>query len=86
MSFQIISYTQGSVSVSSSQFKGRVGFVSTMPSSDVSLYINNTQESDSGHYFCQIIIPNNLDLTADLRLNVKGNTPLLMSLIKLCIM
>lgn len=74
MSLQIISYTKGSMSVSSNQFKGRVGFVSSMPSSDVSLYINNTQESDSGRYFCQIIIPDNQDLTAELNLDVKGIT------------
>eukprot|EP00066_Takifugu_rubripes_P020075 XP_011609341.1 PREDICTED: endothelial cell-selective adhesion molecule [Takifugu rubripes] len=67
----IISYTKGSMSVSSSQFKGRVGFISSMPSSDVSLYINNTQENDSGRYFCQIIIPENPDLTAELKLDVK---------------
>ncbi|CAF94831.1 unnamed protein product, partial [Tetraodon nigroviridis] len=67
----IISYTKGSMSVSSTQFKGRVGFVSSMPSSDVSLYINNTQESDTGHYLCQIIIPNNPGLTGQVNLDVK---------------
>lgn len=71
-SLQIISYTKGSMSVSSTQFKGRVGFVSSMPSSDVSLYINNTQESDTGHYLCQIIIPNNPGLTGQVNLDVKG--------------
>ncbi|XP_041808909.1 endothelial cell adhesion molecule a [Chelmon rostratus] len=67
----IISYTKGSMSVGSSQFKGRVGFTTSMPSRDVSLYINNTQESDSGRYFCQIIIPDNPGLTAELSLDVK---------------
>ncbi|XP_069569817.1 endothelial cell adhesion molecule a [Brachyistius frenatus] len=67
----IISYTKGSKSVGSSQFKGRVGFISNMPSRDVSLYINNTQESDSGRYLCQIIIPENPGLTAELSLDVK---------------
>ncbi|GAA6226846.1 endothelial cell-selective adhesion molecule-like [Lates japonicus] len=66
----VISYTKDSISVGSSQFKGRVGFFSTMPSRDVSLYINNTQESDSGRYVCQVIIPNN-PLTKDLQLDVK---------------
>lgn len=55
----------------SSQFKGRVGFTS-MPSRDVSLYINNTQEADSGRYICQVIIPNNPGLTGELSLDVKG--------------
>ncbi|XP_077403761.1 endothelial cell adhesion molecule a [Vanacampus margaritifer] len=67
----IIAYTKGSISVGSSQFKGRVGFTSSMPSSDVSLYINNTQESDSGRYLCQVIIPDNPGLTAELSLDVK---------------
>nr|XP_057942058.1 endothelial cell adhesion molecule a [Doryrhamphus excisus] len=66
----IISYTKGSINVGSAQFKGRVGFTSGMPSSDVSLYINNTQESDSGRYLCQVIIPDNPGFTADLSLDV----------------
>lgn len=69
---QIVSYTKDSMSVGSSQFKGRVGFISSMPSRDVSLYINNTQESDSGRYLCQIIIPGNPGFTAELSLDVKG--------------
>ncbi|XP_070773523.1 endothelial cell adhesion molecule a [Enoplosus armatus] len=67
----IISYTKGSTSVGSSQFKGRVGFTAGMPLRDVSLYINNTQESDSGRYLCQIIIPGNPGYTAELSLDVK---------------
>lgn len=74
MSLQIISYTKGSMTVNSKRFESRVGFFSSMPSGDVSLYINNTQESDSGSYVCQIIIPYNKDLTATVKLNVKGNT------------
>ncbi|XP_054610280.1 endothelial cell adhesion molecule a [Dunckerocampus dactyliophorus] len=68
---QIISYTKGSINVGSPQFTGRVGFTSSMPSSNVSLYINNTQESDSGRYLCQVIIPDNPGLTADLSLDVQ---------------
>ncbi|XP_058482385.1 endothelial cell adhesion molecule a [Solea solea] len=67
----IISYTKGSISEGSSQFKGRVGFTSTMPSRDVSLYINNTEEADSGRYLCQIIIPDNPINPAELALDVK---------------
>ncbi|XP_035482033.1 endothelial cell adhesion molecule a [Scophthalmus maximus] len=67
----IISYTKGSMSVGSSQYAGRVGFSASMPSRDVSLYINNTQESDSGSYLCQIIIPGEPGLTAQLSLDVK---------------
>ncbi|KAK5615447.1 hypothetical protein CRENBAI_000889 [Crenichthys baileyi] len=54
---QVISYTKGSINEGSAQFRGRVGFLANMPSSDVSLYINNTQESDSGRYVCQVLIP-----------------------------
>ncbi|KAM4620956.1 endothelial cell adhesion molecule a [Polymixia lowei] len=67
----IISYTKGSISVSSPQFQGRVGFTSAMPSNNLSLYINNTQESDTGRYLCQVIIPGDSGLTAELSLNVK---------------
>lgn len=74
---QIISYTKGSISVGSSQFKGRVGFTTSMPSRDVSLYINNTQESDSGRYVCQVISPDNPGNPAELLLDVKGKTLIL---------
>lgn len=67
----IISYTKGSVSVGSSQFKDRVGFTDPNPRTNISLYINNTQESDSGRYLCQVIIPNSPGLTAELSLDVK---------------
>lgn len=67
----IISYTKGSISVGSPQFRDRVGFASSMPSRDVSLYINNTRETDSGRYLCQVIIPDNPGFTAELRLDVK---------------
>ncbi|XP_074468161.1 endothelial cell adhesion molecule a isoform X1 [Sebastes fasciatus] len=66
----IISYTKDSMSVGSSQFKGRVGFSSSMPSRDVSLYINNTQESDSGRYYCQVIMPSG-GISGELTLDVK---------------
>nr|XP_040037808.1 endothelial cell adhesion molecule a [Gasterosteus aculeatus aculeatus] len=68
---QIITYAKDFTNVGTSQFLGRVGFSSSMPSRDVSLYINNTQESDSGRYLCQIIFPNNPGLTAELSLDVK---------------
>lgn len=67
----IISYTKGSVSVGDSQFKDRVGFMDPNPRTDISLYINNTQESDSGRFVCQVIIPNSQGLTAELTLDVK---------------
>ncbi|XP_071780619.2 endothelial cell adhesion molecule a [Centroberyx gerrardi] len=66
----VISYTKDSISVGSSQFQGRVGFTAAMPSTNLSLYINNTQEADSGRYICQVIIPGDSGLTAELSLNV----------------
>ncbi|XP_062309898.1 endothelial cell adhesion molecule a [Osmerus eperlanus] len=53
----IISYTLDSLSFGESPLQGRVGFTATMPSTNVSLYINNTKESDSGRYMCQVIFP-----------------------------
>ncbi|KAJ7996926.1 hypothetical protein DPEC_G00223580 [Dallia pectoralis] len=67
----IISYTTDSIGFGSSQFWGRVGFTAVMPSANLSLYINNTQESDSGNYLCQVIIPGVTGLTGELNLNVK---------------
>lgn len=44
----------------------------TMPSTNLSLYINNTEASDSGKYMCQVIIPAISGPTGELILNVKG--------------
>ncbi|XP_010892308.2 endothelial cell adhesion molecule a [Esox lucius] len=67
----IISYTPDAVSFGDSQFSERVGFMATMPSANLSLYINNTQELDTGHYSCQVIIPGATGLTGELDLIVK---------------
>uniref|UniRef100_A0A3Q4GGW5 Endothelial cell adhesion molecule a n=1 Tax=Neolamprologus brichardi TaxID=32507 RepID=A0A3Q4GGW5_NEOBR len=67
-SVQIISYTDNTVKVFDGQFKGRVGFLYQMPSSDVSFYINNTRESDSGSYIVQNV---NDGITETVTLDVK---------------
>ncbi|KAK5859242.1 hypothetical protein PBY51_003323 [Eleginops maclovinus] len=67
----VISYIKGSISVDSPQFKGRVGFSSSMPSENLSLNINDTRESDSGRYLCQVISPIGPSHTAQLSLDVK---------------
>ncbi|KAL6099200.1 esam [Pungitius sinensis] len=67
----VISYTKDSTNMGSSKFKDRVGFFFDMPSLDVSLYINNTQESDSGRYVCQVIRPVNSGVIAEINLDVK---------------
>ncbi|KAG9351513.1 hypothetical protein JZ751_022764 [Albula glossodonta] len=66
----IISHLAGDTSQGSSQFTKRVGFTDSMPSTNVSIYINNTKESDSGRYLCQVIIPGGKGLTQELTLNV----------------
>ncbi|XP_043996966.1 endothelial cell adhesion molecule a [Gambusia affinis] len=68
---QVISYIKGTINEGSPQFRGRVGFLKAMPSRDVSLYINNTRESDSGRYVCQIIIPNVTGDPVEVVLDVK---------------
>lgn len=52
------------------EFEGRVGFVHTMPNWNVSLYINNTKETDSGRYLCQVVT-NEEPFGTEITLNVK---------------
>lgn len=77
---QIATYTMGTTLLCKSQFKGRIGFTARMPSLDVSLYINATQELDSGHYRCQVIIPKSPVFTAQLSLAVKGERQMFFTL------
>ncbi|XP_062377286.1 endothelial cell-selective adhesion molecule [Sardina pilchardus] len=67
---QIITYTSGEIGISH-EFRKRVGFAMPMPSTNLSIYINNTQESDTGRYLCNVIIPGAPGLSGELRLNVK---------------
>ncbi|KAG7279672.1 hypothetical protein CRUP_025775 [Coryphaenoides rupestris] len=71
----IISYTQDTISVGKSQFNGRLGFSQTMPSSIISLYINNTQEMDSGNFVCQVLAPTG-GFSAQIKLNSAEGKPL----------
>ncbi|XP_028826388.1 endothelial cell-selective adhesion molecule isoform X2 [Denticeps clupeoides] len=68
---QIISYSSGQIGMGSPEFRKRVGFTLSMPSTNLSIYINNTQESDSGRYLCNVIIPGAPGLSGELSLNVK---------------
>nr|XP_009289979.1 endothelial cell-selective adhesion molecule isoform X1 [Danio rerio] len=68
---QVISYSSGQIGIGSPDFRKRVGFAMSMPSANLSIFINNTQESDSGRYLCNVIIPGAAGLTGELRLNVK---------------
>uniref|UniRef100_A0A3B4AAM0 Ig-like domain-containing protein n=1 Tax=Periophthalmus magnuspinnatus TaxID=409849 RepID=A0A3B4AAM0_9GOBI len=53
----------------------RVGFTAAMPSANLSIYINNTQESDSGRYVCQVVVPGGDFISGQLSLNVKPPSP-----------
>ncbi|XP_053362908.1 endothelial cell-selective adhesion molecule-like isoform X2 [Clarias gariepinus] len=67
----IITYSSGEIGIGSSEFRKRVGFAVSMPSTNLSIYINNTQESDSGNYLCNVIIPGAPTLSGELNLDVK---------------
>ncbi|KAK7156303.1 hypothetical protein R3I94_006401 [Phoxinus phoxinus] len=68
---QVISYSTGQIGIGSPDFRKRVGFSMSMPSANLSIYINNTQESDSGRYACNVVIPGAIGLLGELHLNVK---------------
>ncbi|XP_037836461.1 endothelial cell-selective adhesion molecule [Kryptolebias marmoratus] len=69
---QVINFSSGKVGHGQNEFTSRVGFSVAMPSANLSIYINDTQESDSGHYMCHVIVPGEQGLTGEMRLNVKG--------------
>uniref|UniRef100_A0A8D2IPV0 Endothelial cell adhesion molecule n=1 Tax=Varanus komodoensis TaxID=61221 RepID=A0A8D2IPV0_VARKO len=54
---QIMAYMSGTTQVSDQNLKGRLGFLYSMPSHNVSLAINNTKETDAGQYMCTVNIP-----------------------------
>ncbi|XP_038159292.1 endothelial cell-selective adhesion molecule isoform X2 [Cyprinodon tularosa] len=68
---QVINFSSGKVGHGQNEFTNRVGFSVTMPSANLSIYINNTQETDSGLYFCHVIVPGGHGISGELRLNVK---------------
>lgn len=72
-SVQVINFNSGQVGFGQNEFTKRVGFSVAMPSANISFYVNNTQESDSGLYICIVIIPGAPAISGQIRLNVKGN-------------
>lgn len=52
--FQVIIYQGGQIFDGAPQFYGRVGFAMTMPTTSASIFINNTQLSDTGTYQCLV--------------------------------
>ncbi|XP_070762099.1 endothelial cell-selective adhesion molecule, partial [Enoplosus armatus] len=68
---QVINFSSGEVGHGQNEFSKRAGFSAAMPSANLSIYINNTQESDSGRYVCNVIIPGSPGISGEMRLNVK---------------
>ncbi|MFT7818598.1 endothelial cell-selective adhesion molecule [Arapaima gigas] len=67
---QVISYTKEGSSKGDAHFVNRVQFLNSMPSSNLSISINNTMEYDSGRYVCQVVIPNATGLVGEIVLTV----------------
>ncbi|KAK7155998.1 hypothetical protein R3I94_006157 [Phoxinus phoxinus] len=70
---QVIIYQGGQVFSLANHMNGRVGFVATMPSTSASIFINNTQLSDTGTYQCLV---NNLPDRGGRNIGVIGLTVL----------
>ncbi|KAL0972748.1 hypothetical protein UPYG_G00194250 [Umbra pygmaea] len=70
---QVIIYQGGQVFSLANHLNGRVGFVETMPSTRASIFINNTQLSDTGTYQCLV---NNLPDRGGRNIGVIGLTVL----------
>ncbi|XP_054651037.1 endothelial cell-selective adhesion molecule isoform X2 [Dunckerocampus dactyliophorus] len=68
---QVINFSSGEVGHGQNEFTKRAGFSAAMPSANLSIFINNTQESDSGRYVCNVIIPGGAGISGQMRLNVK---------------
>ncbi|XP_058920735.1 immunoglobulin superfamily member 11 isoform X1 [Kogia breviceps] len=70
---QVILYQSGQMIDGAPRFHGRVGFTGTMPATNVSIFINNTQLSDTGTYQCLV---NNLPDRGGRNIGVTGLTVL----------
>ncbi|XP_061637162.1 endothelial cell-selective adhesion molecule isoform X2 [Phyllopteryx taeniolatus] len=68
---QVINFSSGEVGHGQNNFSKRVGFSAAMPAANLSIFINNTQESDSGIYLCSVVIPGRSSPAGQMRLNVK---------------
>ncbi|XP_049582652.1 endothelial cell-selective adhesion molecule isoform X3 [Syngnathus scovelli] len=68
---QVINFSSGEVGHGQNDFSTRAGFSAAMPSANLSIFINNTQETDTGSYVCDVIIPGGTGLSGQMRLNVK---------------
>uniref|UniRef100_H3AFZ3 Immunoglobulin superfamily member 11 n=2 Tax=Latimeria chalumnae TaxID=7897 RepID=H3AFZ3_LATCH len=78
---QVVLYQGGQVISGAAQFNGRVGFVVMMPSTSASIFINNTQLSDTGTYQCLV---NNLPDRGGRNIGVIGLTVLVPPSLPVC--
>ncbi|XP_018620663.1 immunoglobulin superfamily member 11 [Scleropages formosus] len=78
---QVIIYQGGQVFSLATHLNGRVGFIATMPSTSASIFINNTQLSDTGTYQCLV---NNLPDRGGRNIGVIGLTVLVPPSIPSC--
>ncbi|XP_038658151.1 immunoglobulin superfamily member 11 isoform X1 [Scyliorhinus canicula] len=78
---QVILYQGGQVISGATQFNSRVGFVVTMPSTSASIFINNTQMSDTGTYQCLV---NNLPDRGERNIGILGLSVLVPPTTPLC--
>ncbi|XP_059822163.1 immunoglobulin superfamily member 11 isoform X3 [Hypanus sabinus] len=78
---QVILYQGGQVISGASHFNSRVGFVITMPSLSASIFINNSQLSDTGTYQCLV---NNPPDRGERNIGVLGLSVLVPPAIPLC--
>ncbi|XP_032889048.1 immunoglobulin superfamily member 11 [Amblyraja radiata] len=78
---QVILYQGGQVISGASLFNSRVGFVVTMPSTSASIFINNSQLSDTGTYQCLV---NNPPDRGERNIGVLGLSVLVPPAIPLC--
>uniref|UniRef100_A0A3Q3WE23 Ig-like domain-containing protein n=1 Tax=Mola mola TaxID=94237 RepID=A0A3Q3WE23_MOLML len=78
---QVIIYQGGQMSSLANHLNGRVGFVATMPSTSASIFINNTQLSDTGTYQCLV---NNLPDRGGRNIGVIGLTVLVPPSVPAC--
>ncbi|KFP04485.1 Endothelial cell-selective adhesion molecule, partial [Calypte anna] len=60
---QILTYMDGVVKVEETELKPRLGFLYPVPSHNISLFINATQERDSGQYLCTVNVVDDVTST-----------------------
>ncbi|NXM73084.1 ESAM protein, partial [Serilophus lunatus] len=60
---QILTYMDGKANVQETELKPRVGFLYPILTHNISVFINATQERDSGQYMCTVNVMNDITRT-----------------------